>query len=197
MFSIMRAAEFRDEETGAHIHRIAFFCQELATDLGMPADFVDTIFHASPLHDVGKIGIPDHILLKTGPHTPEEWAIMKTHSALGDSILGHGKGSSPFMMMVAEIALNHHERWDGTGDPEGIKGDDIPIAGRIMAVVDVYDATTTRTLYRVPMSHEDALALIMSGRDTHFDPDVVDAFLRVAPVFKTLSEEAVAASVHH
>lgn len=192
MFSIMRAAEFRDEETGAHIHRIAFFCQELATDLGMPAEFVDTIYHASPLHDVGKIGIPDYILLKPGPHTPEEWAIMKTHSALGDSILGHGKGSSPFMMMGAEIALNHHERWDGSGYPHGLKAEEIPLSARIMMMSDVYDALRSKRPYKPAFTHEHALKIIMEGdgrtQPIHFDPMILNAFKKLANRFRDIFE---------
>jgi putative two-component system response regulator len=192
MFSIMRAAEFRDEETGAHIHRIAFFCQEIATDLGMPADFIDTIYHASPLHDVGKIGIPDHILLKPGPHTAEEWAIMKTHSALGDSILGHGKGTSPFMLMGAEIALNHHERWDGSGYPHGLKGEEIPLSARIMMMSDVYDALRSKRPYKPAFTHEQALNIILEGdgrtQPIHFDPMVFNAFKKLAHRFRDIFE---------
>jgi putative two-component system response regulator len=193
MFSIMRAAEFRDEETGAHIHRIAFFCKELAADLGMPADFIDTIYHASPLHDVGKIGIPDHILLKPGPHTAEEWAIMKTHSALGDSILGHGKGTSPFMMMGAEIALNHHERWDGSGYPNGLKGEEIPLSARIMMMSDVYDALRSKRPYKLAFTHEHAVKIIMEGdgrtQPVHFDPMILDAFKKLSARFRDIFEE--------
>ena len=193
MFSIMRAAEFRDEETGAHIHRIAFFCQEIATDLGMPAEFIDTIYHASPLHDVGKIGIPDHILLKPGPHTAEEWAIMKTHSALGDSILGHGKGTSPFMMMGAEIALNHHERWDGSGYPNGLQDEEIPLSARIMMMSDVYDALRSKRPYKPAFTHEHAVKIILEGdgrtQPIHFDPMILNAFSKLANRFRDIFEE--------
>ena len=193
MFSIMRAAEFRDEETGAHIHRIAFFCRELATDLGMPADFINTIYHASPLHDVGKIGIPDHILLKPGPHTPEEWEIMKTHSALGDSILGHGKGTSPFMMMGAEIALNHHERWDGSGYPNGLKGEEIPLSARIMMLSDVYDALRSKRPYKQAFTHEHAYRIITEGdgrtQPGHFDPMILNSFKKLESRFKKIFDE--------
>lgn len=195
MFSILRAAEFRDKDTGDHIHRIAFFCRELAADIGMSPEFVDTIYHASPLHDVGKIGIPDHILLKPGPHTPDEWEIMKTHAALGHSILlGHGKkSSSPFTTMGAEIALNHHERWNGTGYPNGIKGEAIPLSARIMVLSDVYDALRSKRPYKPAMSHEQALQIMLKGdgrtRPEHFDPQLLSTFAKMAERFREIYEE--------
>ncbi len=193
MFSIMRAAEFRDQETGAHIHRIAFFCKELATDLGMSSDFIDTIYHASPLHDVGKIGIPDYILLKPGPHTPAEWEIMKTHAALGDSILGHGKSASPFTMMGAEIALNHHERWDGSGYPNGLKGERIPLSARIMMISDVYDALRSKRPYKAAFTHERAIQIITEGDGRtfpeHFDPMVLSTFQKLSSRFRDIFDE--------
>jgi putative two-component system response regulator len=193
MFSILRAAEFRDKETGDHIHRIAFFCKELSVDLGMSTDFIDTIYHASPLHDVGKIGIPDHILLKPGAHTADEWEIMKTHAALGNSILGHGKSTSPFTMMGAEIALNHHERWNGTGYPNGLKGEAIPLSARIMVISDVYDALRSKRPYKTAFTHEHAMHIILKGdgrtRPEHFDPMVLSAFARLAERFREIFEE--------
>ncbi|MFD1121290.1 two-component system response regulator [Methylophilus flavus] len=193
MFSILRAAEFRDKETGDHIHRIAFFCKELSTELGMSPDFVDTIYHASPLHDVGKIGIPDYILLKPGPHTPDEWEIMKTHAALGHSILGNGKSTSPFTTMGAEIALNHHERWNGTGYPNGIKGEAIPLSARIMIISDVYDALRSKRPYKTALSHEQTLHIILKGdgrtRPEHFDPMLLSTFAKLAERFREIYEE--------
>jgi putative two-component system response regulator len=193
MFSIMRAAEFRDKETGDHIHRIAFYCKELATNLGMDSNFIDTIYHASPLHDVGKIGIPDHILLKPGPHTDEEWEIMKTHTVLGNSILGHGKSSSPFTIMGAEIALNHHERWDGSGYPNGLKGEEIPVSARIMMMSDVYDALRSKRPYKSAFTHEQTLQIIMQGdgrtQPEHFDPVILNAFQKLAERFREIFDE--------
>lgn len=193
MFSIMRAAEFRDKETGEHIHRIAFFCKELASDLGMSPEFVDTIYHASPLHDVGKIGIPDHILLKPDVHTPEEWEIMKTHTVLGNSILGQGNSTSPFTMMGAEIALNHHECWDGSGYPNGLKAEEIPLSARIMMISDVYDALRSKRPYKPAFTHEHALHIIMQGdgrtHPDHFDPTVLNAFKKLSSRFRDIFEE--------
>ncbi|KQT34500.1 HD domain-containing phosphohydrolase [Methylophilus sp. Leaf414] len=193
MFSILRAAEFRDKETGDHIHRIAFFCKELAANIGMGSEFCDTIYHASPLHDVGKIGIPDRILLKPGPHTPDEWEIMKTHAALGYSILGNGNSTSPFTMMGAEIALNHHERWNGTGYPNGIKGEAIPLAARIMVISDVYDALRSKRPYKPAYTHEHALQIMLKGdgrtRPEHFDPMLLNAFEKLAERFREIFEE--------
>jgi len=193
MFSIMRAAEFRDKETGEHIHRIAFFCKELATDLGMSPDFIETIYHASPLHDVGKIGIPDHILLKPGAHTAEEWEVMKTHTILGNSILGQGKSSSPFTIMGAEIALHHHEHWDGSGYPYGLKAEAIPLSARIMIMSDVYDALRSQRPYKPAFTHELALQVIMQGdgrtHPDHFDPMILSAFVKLADRFRDIFEE--------
>ena len=187
IYTIVRAAEFRDEETGAHIKRISFYTQNLATQLGMGREFADTIFHASPLHDIGKIGIPDHILLKPGPHDPDEWAIMKTHTTLGAKILGKGGGASHYTRMGAEIALGHHEKWGGNGYPGGAKGEDIPISARIMAICDVYDALRSRRPYKPAYPHTDALRIIFEGdgrtSPNDFDPRVLEAFRQCSDVF--------------
>jgi putative two-component system response regulator len=193
MHSIMRAAEFRDEETGLHIHRIAFYCKELSIMLGMDENFINTIYHASPLHDVGKIGIPDNILLKPGRHTPEEWEIMKTHAALGHSILGHGKSTSPFTQMGAEIALSHHERWCGGGYPNGLVGVKIPLSARIMAISDVYDALRSQRPYKMAFTHTQAVQIITEGdRRTlpgHFDPEILNAFQKMSAHFEAIFAE--------
>jgi putative two-component system response regulator len=148
----------------------------------------------APLHDIGKVGVPDSVLNKPGRLTPEELAEMQRHPVYGrDVILKAEKNAlvrdDEVLSLAKAIVYTHHERWDGTGYPEGLKGNDIPIPGRIVAVVDVYDASTTRTLYRAPSSHDQALAFIVSGGGTHFDPDVIAAFIRVAPAFKALSAE--------
>jgi len=181
VFTIVRAAEFRDEETGAHIKRISYFCRHLAEVLGMDKDFAHNIYHSSPLHDVGKIGIPDHILLKPSSHTPEEWTIMKSHTVLGFNILGKGKSSSsPFTVMGAEIALGHHEKWNGSGYPYGLAGEDIPLASRIMAITDVYDALRSIRPYKSAFTHEQTVNIILQGDGRtlpeHFDPAVLAAF---------------------
>ncbi|MEO8417756.1 MAG: HD domain-containing phosphohydrolase [Methylophilaceae bacterium] len=193
MHSIMRAAEFRDEETGLHINRIAFYCKEMATHLGMDVEFINTIYHASPLHDVGKIGIPDHILLKPARHTPEEWEIMKSHATLGHSILGHGKSSSPFTRMGAEIALNHHERWNGGGYPNDLKGKQIPLPARMMALADVYDALRSKRPYKPAYTHENSVQIITAGdgrtSPEHFDPAILNAFKQMSGRFEEIFEE--------
>ena len=132
IFTMVRAAEHKDDDTGAHVQRISYYSREFASMLGLDETFVDTIFFASPMHDIGKIGIPDHILLKPGGFAPDEWAIMKGHTLMGAKILGNSK--SPYLRMGAEIALNHHERWDGGGYPNGKRGEAIPLAARIMNI---------------------------------------------------------------
>ena len=180
--TIMRAAEFRDQETGAHIRRISHFTSAIASRLGMAPAFVDTIFHASPLHDVGKIAIPDHILLKPGAHDDAERQIMQTHTTLGARILaGAGsEGSSEYTRMGAEIALGHHEKWDGSGYPMALAGEAIPLSARIMAVSDVYDALRSRRPYKEARTHADAVDVLLKGdgrtSPKDFDPAVLDAF---------------------
>ncbi len=187
LYTILRAAEFRDEETGAHIRRISFYCRELSRQLGMSQEFSDTIYHASPLHDIGKIGVPDHILLKPGHHSESEREIMKTHAHLGARILGSGKSDSPYTRMGSAIAQNHHEKWDGSGYPAGLKGEEIPLEARIMAICDVYDALRSKRPYKPAFTHEQARMLIVEGDDrtmpSHFDPDVLGAFIRCLDTF--------------
>ena len=146
IFTMTRAAEHKDEDTGAHVQRISYYSRELARMLGLDEEFVDKIFFASPMHDIGKIGIPDHILLKPGSLTPDEWEIMKGHTSMGAKILGNSK--SPYLKMGAEIALNHHERWDGGGYPNGKRGEAIPLTARIMNICDVYDALRSKRPYK-------------------------------------------------
>jgi len=171
------AVEFRDEDTGAHIERIGRFSVLLAEHIGMDADFCERLRHAAPLHDVGKVAIPDAILLKPGPLTPEERAIVETHAEEGHRLV---RGSSSSILdMAATIALSHQEKWDGTGYPRGLKGEAIPIEGRIVAVADVFDALTSDRVYRKAFSIEEAVQMMREQRGRHFDPVLLDAFMEV------------------
>jgi putative two-component system response regulator len=156
----------------------------------MSQEFADTIYHASPLHDIGKIGIPDQILLKPGYHEPHEREIMMTHAELGARILGGGRSTSPYTQMGEAIAQNHHEKWDGSGYPEGLKGEAIPLPARIMSICDVYDALRSKRPYKPAFSHQQALLLIVDGDDRtmpgHFDPEVLAAFNRCSDTFNDI-----------
>jgi len=172
---LSRAAEFRDNETGAHLLRMSNYCQIIATRMGLSAEEVDLIFTAAPMHDIGKIGIPDHVLLKPGALAPEEREIMTTHAEIGWQILRNTQ--SPMLRMAATIARSHHEKWDGTGYPNRVSGLDIPLAGRITAVADVFDALTSVRPYKPAWPLEKALDFLRDNRGSHFDPACVDAFM--------------------
>lgn len=192
MVAMGSLAETRDNETGNHIRRTQHYVKVLAVELKehsrfagyLSAETADLIYKSAPLHDIGKVGIPDSILLKPGKLTPEEFEIMKTHTTLGrDSIIAAEKlidSSTSFLRIAREIAWSHHEKWDGTGYPSGLAGEDIPVPGRLMAVADVYDALISRRVYKPAIPHEKAVAMIQEGSGNHFDPDVVRAFLRVS-----------------
>jgi len=190
IFTMTRAAEHKDEDTGAHVKRISYYSRELAEVLGMNKDFVDKIFFASPMHDIGKIGIPDHILLKPGGFTPDEWEVMKGHTSMGAKILGNSKSS--YLKMGAEIALNHHERWDGGGYPDGKRGEAIPLAARIMNICDIYDALRSKRPYKPAFDHLKTMDIITRGdsrtQPEHFDPVIFAAFKQNHQSFSDIFE---------
>lgn len=171
---LARAAECRDPETGTHILRMAHYARLIAVQMGLPPDFAEMLLHAAPMHDVGKLGTPDHILLKPGRHSPEEFEIMKQHTQIGYEILR--ESSSHAIQLAASIALHHHEKFDGSGYPRGLAKDAIPIEGRIVAVADVFDALTSARPYKRAWSLDAASDYLRENRGAHFDPSCVDAF---------------------
>ncbi|MEX2137761.1 MAG: HD domain-containing phosphohydrolase [Pirellulales bacterium] len=182
---LLNAAMLRDEETGAHIRRTGLYSELFAEVLGWPAEEIDTIRLAAPMHDVGKIGIPDAILCKPGKLSDAEFDVMKTHTLIGAEILG---GSDwPVLKLAHEIALYHHERWDGTGYPNRVRGEAIPLSARILALVDVYDALTHDRVYRAALPEEEAIDLMIKGRGTHFDPYLFGVFLTLVPELRRIS----------
>ena len=184
---LSRAAEYKDEDTGAHIERMSRYSEVVARKMGLDGKTIERILYAAPMHDVGKIGIPDKILLKPGKLDTDEWEIMKQHTTIGARILG---GSLTGFIKLAEvIALTHHERWDGSGYPRGLKGTQIPLVGRITAIADVFDALTTRRPYKEPFSVEKSFAIIQESKGNHFDPDVVNAFFAVQDEIMAIKNE--------
>jgi putative two-component system response regulator len=174
---LARAAEFRDDDTGAHVLRMSHFATTIARSMGLPEPVCEQILHAAPLHDIGKIGIPDRILLKKGPLDEGEWAIMRRHPLIGARVLDGS--DNPVVQLAEVIARTHHERWDGTGYPEGLAGEAIPLVGRIVAVADVFDALTNARPYKPAFPVERAVSIIREGAGSHFQPAAVQAFLAV------------------
>ena len=191
IYRLTLAAEFKDEDTGEHIKRVSYYTKLLTQKMGLDKEFVENIFHASPMHDIGKVGIPDSILFKPGPHTPEEWEIMKKHSEIGARILSGS--DSPFLKMAEDIAMTHHERWDGKGYPQGLKGDEIALPGRIMNIADQYDALRSKRPYKPAFDHEKTVKIITEGDGRtlpdHFDPQVLNAFKKLTGDFNSIYEE--------
>ena len=175
------ASEYKDPETGEHIKRISHFTRELAMQMNLGQSYAETIYHASAMHDIGKVSIPDAILLKKGPLDENEWIVMKSHSYIGARILKDSR--SKILVMAEEIAYAHHERWDGKGYPRGLKQDEIPLPARIMNICDQYDALRSIRPYKPPISHEKTMDIILIGDDrtqpSHFDPEVLKAFIRI------------------
>lgn len=193
-------AETRDNETGAHILRTQRYVKAIAERLtenpkykeSLDEDTIELLFKSAPLHDIGKVGVRDSILLKPGKLTEEEFEEMKNHAVYGRDALHKASmtlGSSSFLFLAESIAYTHHEKWDGSGYPQGLKGDKIPIAGRLMALADVYDALISKRIYKVAFSHEKARDIIVDGKGKHFDPDVVDAFLEIEDAFREIANQ--------
>ncbi len=199
--ALARLAEIRDPETGNHLRRTQGYIRALANHLKAHPRFADALQDATvievlvksaPLHDIGKVGIPDHILLKPGKLTPEEWGIMKTHARLGFEAIEQAERDAEqpvaFLAVAKEIAHYHHEKWDGSGYPEGLAGEAIPLSARLMALADVFDALISRRVYKPPLSMDQAVSIISEGQGRHFDPDMVDAFFALRGEFETIAQ---------
>jgi putative two-component system response regulator len=194
VFSLTKLAESRDDSAGRHLERIQAFCKLLATRLiehlkykgELDSTFIEHIFMASPLHDIGKIGIPDSILFKPGRLSPEEFEVMKNHTVIGYRTIESVHRIFPentFIKIASQIARSHHEKWDGGGYPDGLHGEDIPLPARIMAIADVYDALRTPRIYKQSFNHLESCDIIIEGSDTHFDPLMVEIFKQLEPKF--------------
>ncbi len=184
---LAQAAEFRDSDTGMHIIRMSQYCQKFGVAMGMSLPECDLLLHASPLHDIGKIGIPDAILLKPGRLTEEEYEIMKTHTVIGAKLLAGS--NSPVMKMAQIIAMTHHEKWDGSGYPKQLKGDEIPPEGQIVSICDVFDALTSDRPYKQAWTSDVAVEEIVRMKSKHFSPIIVDRFLEVLPLIEDIRQK--------
>lgn len=181
------AAEYKDNETGMHVIRMSYYSRLIGAAIGMDIEDCENLLNAAPMHDLGKIGIPDHILLKPGKLDAEEWKLMKKHAEYGSRIIG--EHDSELLQLAGTIALTHHEKWNGQGYPQGLKGVDIPLVGRICAIADVFDALTTERPYKKAWPVEKAIDLIKDERGEHFDPELANAFLEVMPDVLTVKEK--------
>lgn len=200
IFALAYQAEIRDSETGKHLERTAIYARLIAQKLAettkfkdyITASYIDDLVKAAPLHDIGKVGIPDHILKKPGKLSNEEFEVMKLHCNYGARILETAEKKlefESFLRVAIKIVASHHEKWDGTGYPRGLKENDIPVSARIIAIADVYDALRSVRCYKNAMPHKEAAMIIQKESGKHFDPDIVDAFLAMENEFKTISEE--------
>lgn len=200
ILALASLAETRDNETGNHIRRTQHYVKSLANHLQTYPKFknlltpetIETLFISAPLHDIGKVGIPDAILLKPGKLSFEEFEVMKAHAKLGKEAIEHAEEQLGkevgFLQIAKEIAYSHHEKYDGSGYPRGLQGEEIPLFGRLMAIADVYDALISRRVYKEAMSHESAKAIILEGKGKHFDPDIVDAFVVIEDTFQSIAQ---------
>jgi len=187
IYRLSKAAEYKDKDTGSHILRMSRYSAAVARKMGLKEVNVEGILYASPMHDVGKIGTPDRILLKPGKLNKDEWEIMKQHASNGGQILAGSDAG--FIKLADVIALTHHEKWDGSGYPKGLKGLKIPLAGRIAAIADVFDALTSKRPYKEPFSLEKSYSIIKESKGNHFDPDVVDAFFAIEDEILSIKEK--------
>jgi putative two-component system response regulator len=180
------ASEYKDNETGLHVIRMSHFSRILGLAAGMTEAEADDLLHAAPMHDVGKIGIPDRILQKPGPLDPDEWKVMQSHALIGAEIIGEHDGG--MLALARNIALTHHEKWDGSGYPRGLAGEQIPLEGRICAVADVFDALTSVRPYKKAWTEQEAIDFLMQQKGRHFDPTLVDLFVQQMPAIRAIRE---------
>lgn len=182
-----KAAEFKDNETGMHVIRMSWFSRFLAEATGQPEDWCELLYNAAPMHDIGKIGIPDKVLLKPAKLDDEEWEVMKKHAEYGADIIG--EHHSPLLQLAKEVAISHHEKWNGKGYPNGLQGESIPLSARIVAIADVFDALTSERPYKKAWTEEKAIALLQEEAGQHFDPELVPLFITCLPKVREIQQQ--------